>query len=117
MKKSLIVYGATVFAIIASPSLAAAEGTGKVTTSPPSQSQSATTMSTADSRLAQQVRETLSRDSTLSSSAKNLKVSSNNGSVFVSGSVASEQERAKVESLASQAAGGDSKVTIDVAVE
>lgn len=113
MKKSLIVIGATVFAVTATPSLAADKGSGSTATHQGTSATEAT--ATSDARLAQKVRDALSKETTLSTDAKSLRVSSNNGEVTVSGTVSSEQERSKVESVAKQAAG--EKVTLDIAVQ
>ncbi len=117
MKKSLIVIGATVFAVSATSSIALAAGTGAKGSAATTTTTSTDTASTptSDARMAQQVRDALAKETALSSQAKTLRVSSNNGSVTVSGTVANEQERSKVESVARQAAG--EQVTMDVAVE
>lgn len=107
IKKSLIIFGATVFAVATPTVFAAGTGSSKSTTSMESP--------TSDARMAQEVRDSLSKDASLSSKAKSLRVSSANGNVTVTGTVASEAEKSRVESMARSAAG--EKVIMDVAVE
>lgn len=70
----------------------------------------------ATNTVAQKIREEIKRDTTLSSQAQSLKVSADKDSVIVSGTVATEAERDKVEAVARQYAGAN-KVTMDVVVQ
>lgn len=115
MKKSLIVFAATVFATTSTPSLANTDASAKVSKGTAGEMRG--TMPVSDAKMAQDVRETLQKDQSLSSQARNLRVSSSNGAVTVSGTVGSEVERSKVEAIARQVAGSQDKVVMDVAVE
>ncbi len=69
-----------------------------------------------DNKMAQNIRDELSKDSTLSSKAKNVRVNAADGEVTVSGMVATQAERDKVESVARRVA-GDKRVILDVTIE
>jgi len=60
--------------------------------------------SAADREVAQRIRQSLVADQTLSSSAKNVTIDTDDDSVTLRGSVANEQERAAVAAKAKQAA-------------
>jgi osmotically-inducible protein OsmY len=62
--------------------------------------------SSADLKITQAVRQALMRDSELSMTAKNIKVITANGQVTLRGPVKSVQEKAKINQLATSAAGG-----------
>ena len=72
--------------------------------------------SAVDNKMAQNIRDELSRDTTLSSKAKNVRVNAANDEVTVSGMVATQAERDKVESVARRVA-GQKRVVLDVTVE
>jgi osmotically-inducible protein OsmY len=62
--------------------------------------------SSADLKITQAVRQALMKDSELSMTAKNIKVITTNGQVTLRGPVKTAQEKAKINQLASSAAGG-----------
>jgi hyperosmotically inducible periplasmic protein len=62
--------------------------------------------SSADLRITQAIRQALMKDSELSTSAKNIKIITNNGQVTLRGPVRNAQEKAKIDQLARSAAGG-----------
>ena len=62
--------------------------------------------SSADLKITQAIREALMKDGELSTSAKNIKVITENGQVTLRGPVKTAQEKAKVGQLAKSAAGG-----------
>ncbi len=62
--------------------------------------------SSADLKITQAIRRALMKDGELSTSAKNIKVITENGKVTLRGPVKTVQEKAKVDQLAKSAAGG-----------
>lgn len=62
--------------------------------------------SSADLKITQAIRQALMKDGELSTSAKNIKVITENGQVTLRGPVKTAQEKAKVDQLAKSAAGG-----------
>jgi osmotically-inducible protein OsmY len=62
--------------------------------------------SSADLKITQAVRQALMKDSELSTTAKNVKIITNNGHVILRGPVKNAQEKAKIDQLARSAAGG-----------
>ena len=62
--------------------------------------------SSADLKITQAIRQTLMRDSELSTTAKNIKIITDNGQVTFRGPVKNAQEKAKIDQLARSAAGG-----------
>jgi hyperosmotically inducible periplasmic protein len=62
--------------------------------------------SSADLKITQAIRQALIKDSDLSTTAKNIKVITNNGQVTLRGPVKNAQEKAKISQLAKSAAGG-----------
>jgi hyperosmotically inducible periplasmic protein len=62
--------------------------------------------SSADLKITQAIRQALMKDSELSTTAKNIKVITNNGQVTLRGPVKNAQEKAKIDQLAKSAAGG-----------
>ena len=62
--------------------------------------------SSADLKITQAIRQALMKDSELSTTAKNIKVITENGQVTLRGPVKTAQEKAKVDQLAKSAAGG-----------
>ena len=62
--------------------------------------------SSADVKITQAIRQALMKDGELSTSAKNVKVITENGQVTLRGPVKNVQEKAKVNQLAKSAAGG-----------
>jgi len=74
------------------------------------------TASPADNKMAQNIRDELKKDATLSNRAQNLRVNAAGGEVMVSGMVESQAERDKVEAVARRVA-GDNRVVLDVSVE
>jgi osmotically-inducible protein OsmY len=62
--------------------------------------------SSADLKITQAIRQALMKDGELSTSAKNVKVITENGQVTLRGPVKTVQEKAKVDQLAKSAAGG-----------
>jgi len=62
--------------------------------------------SSADLKVTQAIRQALMRDSDLSTTAKNIKIITNNGQVTLRGPVKNAQEKAKIDQLARSAAGG-----------
>jgi hyperosmotically inducible periplasmic protein len=60
----------------------------------------------ADLKITQAIRQALMKDSELSTTAKNIKVITNNGHVTLRGPVKNAQEKAKIDQLARSAAGG-----------
>jgi hyperosmotically inducible periplasmic protein len=62
--------------------------------------------SSADLKITQAIRQALMKDSELSTSAKNIKIITNNGQVTLRGPVRNAQEKAKIDQLARSAAGG-----------
>jgi osmotically-inducible protein OsmY len=62
--------------------------------------------SSADLKITQAVRQALMKDSELSMTAKNIKVITANGQVTLRGPVKTAQEKAKINQLATSAAGG-----------
>jgi osmotically-inducible protein OsmY len=72
--------------------------------------------SSADLKITQAVRQALMKDSELSMTAKNIKVITTNGQVTLRGPVKTAQEKAKINQLASSAAGGariDNQVDVE----
>lgn len=70
----------------------------------------------SDRQLAKEVRRALVKDKSLSTSAHNVKVIAQNGTVTLKGPVKSEQEKQAVEQKATQVAGAD-KVNSEIQVE
>jgi hyperosmotically inducible periplasmic protein len=62
--------------------------------------------SSADLKITQAIRQALMKDSELSTTAKNIKIITNNGQVTLRGPVKNAQEKAKIDQLARSAAGG-----------
>ena len=62
--------------------------------------------SSADLKITQAIRQALMKDSGLSTTAKNVKIITNNGQVTLRGPVKTAQEKAKIDQLAKSAAGG-----------
>jgi osmotically-inducible protein OsmY len=62
--------------------------------------------SSADLKITQAIRQALMKDSELSTTAKNVKIITNNGQVILRGPVKNAQEKAKIDQLARSAAGG-----------
>jgi hyperosmotically inducible periplasmic protein len=62
--------------------------------------------SSADLKITQAIRQALIKDSELSTTAKNVKIITNNGQVTLRGPVKNAQEKAKIDQLAKSAAGG-----------
>jgi hyperosmotically inducible periplasmic protein len=62
--------------------------------------------SSADIKITQAIRQALMKDSELSTTAKNVKIITNNGQVTLRGPVKNEQEKAKIDQLAKSAASG-----------
>ena len=62
--------------------------------------------SSADLKITQAIRQSLMKDSELSTTAKNVKIITNNGQVTLRGPVKNAQEKAKIDQLAKSAAGG-----------
>jgi osmotically-inducible protein OsmY len=62
--------------------------------------------SPADLKITQAIRQALMKDSELSTTAKNIKVSTANGRATLRGPVKTVQEKAKIDQLAKSAAGG-----------
>jgi hyperosmotically inducible periplasmic protein len=62
--------------------------------------------SPADLKVTQAIRQALMKDSELSTTAKNIKIITNNGQVTLRGPVKNAQEKAKIGQLARSAAGG-----------
>ena len=62
--------------------------------------------SSADLKTTQAIRQSLMKDSELSTTAKNIKIITNNGQVTLRGPVKNAQEKAKIDQLARSAAGG-----------
>ena len=62
--------------------------------------------SSADLKITQAIRQALMKDGELSTTAKNIKVITENGQVTLRGPVKTAQEKAKVDQLAKSAAGG-----------
>ena len=62
--------------------------------------------SSADLKITQTIRQALMKDSELSTTAKNVKIITNNGQVTLRGPVKNAQEKAKIDQLAKSAAGG-----------
>ena len=62
--------------------------------------------SSADLKTTQAIRQALMKDSELSTTAKNIKIITNNGQVTLRGPVKNAQEKAKIDQLARSAAGG-----------
>ena len=60
----------------------------------------------ADIKITQAIRQSLMKDSELSTTAKNVKIITNNGQVTLRGPVKNAQEKAKIDQLAKSAAGG-----------
>jgi len=72
--------------------------------------------SSADLKITQAIRQALVKDSELSTTAKNIKVITNNGQVTLRGPVKNAQEKAKISQLARSAAGGaqiDNQVDVE----
>jgi hyperosmotically inducible protein len=68
-----------------------------------------------DRQLAQQIRRAVVKDKSLSSSAHNVKIIAQNGSVTLKGPVKSEQEKQAIEAKAAEIAGAD-KITSELQV-
>ena len=62
--------------------------------------------SPADLKITQAIRQALMKDSELSTTAKNVKIITNNGQVTLRGPVKNAQEKAKIDQLAKSATGG-----------
>jgi hyperosmotically inducible protein len=62
--------------------------------------------SSADLKITQAIRQALMKDSELSTTAKNIKIITDNGRVTLRGPVKNRQEKAKIDQLARSAAGG-----------
>jgi osmotically-inducible protein OsmY len=62
--------------------------------------------SSADLKITQAIRQALMKDSDLSTTAKNIKIITDNGQVTLRGPVKNAQEKAKIDQLARSAAGG-----------
>jgi hyperosmotically inducible periplasmic protein len=62
--------------------------------------------SSADVKTTQAIRQALMKDSELSTTAKNIKIITENGQVTLRGPVKNAQEKAKIDQLAKSAAGG-----------
>ena len=62
--------------------------------------------SSADLKITQDIRRAIMKDSELSTSAKNIKIITDNGQVTLRGPVRNAQEKAKIDQLARSAAGG-----------
>jgi hyperosmotically inducible periplasmic protein len=62
--------------------------------------------SSADLKITQAIRRALMKDSELSTTAKNIKIITDNGQVTLRGPVKNPQEKAKIDQLARSAAGG-----------
>jgi hyperosmotically inducible periplasmic protein len=62
--------------------------------------------SSADLKITQAIRQALMKDSELSTTAKNIKIITDNGQVTLRGPVKNAQEKAKIDQLAKSAAGG-----------
>jgi hyperosmotically inducible periplasmic protein len=62
--------------------------------------------SSADLKITQDIRRAIMKDSELSTSAKNIKIITDNGQVTLRGPVKNAQEKAKIDQLAKSAAGG-----------
>jgi osmotically-inducible protein OsmY len=62
--------------------------------------------SSADLKTTQAIRQALMKDSELSTTAKNIKIITNNGQVTLRGPVKNAQEKAKIDKLARSAADG-----------
>jgi hyperosmotically inducible periplasmic protein len=60
----------------------------------------------ADLKITQAIRQALMKDSELSTTAKNVKIITNNGQVTLRGPVKNAQEKAKIDQLAKSAASG-----------
>jgi hyperosmotically inducible periplasmic protein len=62
--------------------------------------------SSADLKITQAIRQALMKEGELSTTAKNIKIITDNGQVTLRGPVKSAQEKAKIDQLAKSAAGG-----------
>jgi hyperosmotically inducible protein len=62
--------------------------------------------SSADLKVTQAIRQALMKESELSTTAKNIKIITNNGQVTLRGPVKNAQEKSKIDQLARSAAGG-----------
>ena len=62
--------------------------------------------SSADLKITHAIRQALMKDSELSTTAKNIKIITNNGQVTLRGPVKNAQEKTKIDQLAKSAAGG-----------
>jgi hyperosmotically inducible protein len=62
--------------------------------------------SSADLKITQDIRRAIIKDSELSTTAKNIKIITDNGQVTLRGPVKNAQEKAKIDQLARSAAGG-----------
>ena len=69
-----------------------------------------------DSELARKIRQAIESDASLSAVANHLKISVGNGKVTLKGSVESEQQRDRVEKLATDAA-GPGNITDDITIK
>jgi osmotically-inducible protein OsmY len=70
--------------------------------------------SSADLKITQGIRQALMKDSGLSTTAKNIKIITNNGRVTLRGPVRNAQEKVKIDQLARSAAGGAIDDQLDV---
>ena len=70
--------------------------------------------SSADLKTAQAIRQTLMKDGELSTTAKNIKIITENGQVTLRGPVKTAQEKAKIDQLAKSAAGAHIDDQLDV---
>jgi len=72
--------------------------------------------SSADLKIAQDIRQALMKDGELSTTAKNIKVITANGQVTLRGPVNNAQEKAKVDQIA-RSAGGGAKIVDELDVK
>ena len=70
----------------------------------------------SDRELARQIRRALVKDKSLSTSAHNVKVIAQNGSVTLKGPVKSEEEKQAIEAKAAEVAGGPDKIKSEIEV-
>jgi hyperosmotically inducible periplasmic protein len=70
----------------------------------------------SDRQLAQQVRRAIVKDKSLSTTAQNVKIIAQNGTVTLKGPVKSQEEKQAIESKAAEVAGGSNKVTSELQV-
>ena len=70
----------------------------------------------ADRELARQIRQSLTKDKSLSSYAHNIKVIAQNGEVTLKGPVKSAEEKQAIEAKAAEVAGGADKIKSEIEV-